>query len=70
MPDGAVIEARLAPLDEQVEMLTSDTVAGPQVALGRVPEGLDAVDGIAVIGGSGLRGFPWTFGGGLAAQCS
>lgn len=48
--NGPVIEAPFALLDEQVEVLAGDAIIVSEMALGLVPEVLDAVDVIPLIG--------------------
>ena len=48
--NGAVVESPFALLDEQVEMLPRDAVIASQMTLGLVPEILDSVDMIVLIG--------------------
>jgi hypothetical protein len=49
-PDGAIVEAPFALFDEEVKVLTRDAVVPPQAALRLVPEVLDPIDVIALIG--------------------
>lgn len=44
MADGEVIEAPFVLPDEQLEILARDTVVAPLVALGLIPEVLNAID--------------------------